>query len=170
MADTPLNFDPDSLGDFDAAPDPADGLAAFDAASGATCVPAGTYTATLEAGELVTTKAGKPAYRLRFHVVEPAAHAGFALWRYYVLTPMDQANKAKAALAPLRLRTSAELQKSPFPEAGRTITCKVLVGLQKDDPTRNDVLRFSVESDVTGAPTANPFAVPLDGTGEAATQ
>ncbi len=162
MPDVPLNFDPAALESFDAAANPADSLAAFDAATGATCIPAGKYLCRLEAGELVTTKSGKPAYRLRFVVVEPTAHAGFALWRYHLLHDKQSADRAKAALAPLGLRTSADLKRSPFPEAGRTIICGVLVAIQKSDSSRNDVERFEVVSDSTTTATPNPFGIDLD--------
>jgi len=165
MADERLNFDSDDLADFDSAGTPnADALAGFDAATGATFVPAGTYVCRLEAGALVTTKKGKPAYRLRFAVVEPAEHAGFAHWRYYVLDTPDAQNRGKVALAPLGLCQAADLRRSPFPEPGRVILCRVLVGLQQrpDGSTGNDVIRFTVERDDRAAP--NPFAVPLDGT------
>jgi hypothetical protein len=166
MADKPLNFNPDDLGAFDRAPDPADALAAFDSATGATFVPAGVYLCRLEAGELVTTKTGKPAYRLRFVVVEPTEHAGFTLWRYYTFADSASANRAKAAVAPLGLLTSADLRRTPFPEAGRVILCRVLVGVQKDDPTRNDVVRFTVERDernTSSTGTATRFALPENG-------
>jgi hypothetical protein len=161
MADEPLSFNPDDLGAFDRAPDPSDALAAFDNATGATFVPAGIYLCRLEAGELTTTRAGKQAYRLRFVVVEPTEHAGFPLWRYYTFADKASANRAKAALAPLRISTSADLQRIPFPEAGRVIICRVVVGIQKDDPTRNDVVRFTVVSDDRDDGTAaSRFALP----------
>jgi len=168
MADKPLNFNPDDLGAFDRAPDPSDDLAAFDAASGATCVPAGWYLCRLDAGELVVTKtSSKRAYRLKFIVVEPTVHAGFALWRYYVLEDAAAANRAKAALEPLKLRTSADLRIAPFPEAGRTILCNVLATIQKNDPTRNDVERFTVVSDARdGTGAAARFALPPDDGGK----
>jgi len=167
MADESLNFNPDDLGEFDRAPDPAEALAAFDKASGATFVPAGVYLGKLEAGELVTTRAGKPAYRLRFAVVEPAAHAGFTLWRFYTFADPGNANRAKAALAPLRLCTGADLRRCPFPDTGRLILCRVLVGIQKDDPTRNDVIRFTVERDEgDDSSAAARFSLPPDGSGE----
>lgn len=163
MADKPLNFNPDDLGAFDRAPDPADDLAAFDAASGATCVPAGWYLCRVEAGELVPTKTSKTAYRLRFVVVEPAAHVGFTLWRYFTFADPANANRAKAALAPLGLHSGADLKRAPFPEVGRTIFCKVLVGIQKDDPSRNDVMRFTVErDDRDDGSAAARFAIPPD--------
>lgn len=163
MADEPLNFNPDDLGAFDRAPDPADALAAFDAASGATCIPPGDYLCRLEAGELTTTKAGKRAYRIRFTVVEPVTHAGFALWRWFTFADAASANRAKAALAPLGITNSADLRRVPFPEAGRTILCRTLVGIQKDDPTRNDVIRFTVERDERGTGVSARFALPTDG-------
>lgn len=163
MSDRPLNFDPSSLGSFDAAHDPADALAGFDSADGVTTVPPGMYRCQLQSGELVTTKTGKSAYRLRFVVDEPEKHAGFQLLRYFVLNDPANANRAKAALAPLGLKSSADLKQFPFPQPGRTIICKLLVGVQKNDPTMNDVLRFSIESDTAGTAPTNPYAVPLDG-------
>jgi hypothetical protein len=147
MADAPLNFNPDDLGDdFDSAPDPSDALSAFDNAAGVTVLAPGWYECRLESGAYVTTKKGKPAYRIKFAAVAPAEVAGFVLWRYQLLDA-DNANQAKAALSPLGIRSGADIRRAPFPEAGRRITCRVLVGVQKDDPTRNDVLRFEVVSD-----------------------
>lgn len=167
MPEKPLDFNSEALGAFDNAPDPADALAAFDAATGATCIPAGEYLCRLDAGELLTTKTGKPAYRLRFSVVEPAAHAGFALWRYYVMHDKPSAERAKAALAPLGLCTGVDLRRTPFPEPGRTIICKVLVTIQKNDPTRNDAERFTVVSDERDETTAAArFALPPNSTPE----
>jgi hypothetical protein len=80
------NAGDDSLRAFDNAPGPDSfDLSGFDAATGATTVPPGKYVCRIEAGELTATKAGKTAYRLRFATVEPAALAGFTLWRYFVL-------------------------------------------------------------------------------------
>jgi hypothetical protein len=162
MADEKLNFDRDDLSGFDAAGTPGDALAGFDSASGATFVPAGNYLCQLESGALVMTKAGKTAYRLRFAVAEPAEYAGFALWRYFVMGDRANDNRAKAGLAPLGLRTAADLRRSPFPDPGRSILCRVLVAVQEkpDGTTGNDVVRFTVERDDRAAP--NPFAVPLD--------
>ena len=170
MTDKPLDFDPAALGAFDAANDPADALAAFDAATGVTAVPAGEYTAEIGSGELVTTRTGRTAYRLKFVLTAPDAYAGFTLWRYHVLDDKPNADRAKAALAPLGLRTGADLRK-PFP-AGRVVVCRLVVGLQKDDPSRNDVLRFTVVSDTPAATTstADRFALPTEGQGEGVKQ
>lgn len=160
-----LNFDNDDLRGFDAA-NSADGadLSGFDAATGATFVPAGTYLCRIDEGKLVVTRGGKNAYRLRFSVVEPTEHAGFTLWRYYTLHTREDFNRAKQALAPLALTTSADLRRWPFPETGRVLLCRVVVGVQTkpDGSTGNDVIRFNVERDDRAA--ANPFAVPLDPT------
>ena len=165
MAEEKLNFNPSDLGGYDAAGTTgADDLAGFDAATGATFVPAGLYLCKLEAGDLLRTKStGKQAYRLRFSIVGPAEHVGFALWRYYTLDDKAAMNRAKAALAPLGLQTGADLRKSPFPETGRSILCRVLVTVQQkpDGSTGNDVQRFTVEKDDRTPP--NPFAVPTDG-------
>src|SRR4051812_43511763 len=99
-----LNFgngDSDPLAGFDSAPDPSGfDLSGFDSATGATTVPPGTYLCKIERGELTTTKTGKIAYRVRFVVVEPATHAGFALWKWLTLADAAGFNRAKAALAP----------------------------------------------------------------------
>ncbi|MDY3555749.1 hypothetical protein R5W24_004895 [Gemmata sp. JC717] len=153
MADEKLNFNPGDLDQFDRAPDPDDALSAFDSAAGVSVIPPGWYVCKLEAGELVTTSTNKPAYRVRFSVLEPAEHAGFSLWRYFVLHDVANANRAKAALAPLGIRSSADLKRVPFPEADRLITCRVLVAVQKNDPTRNDVERFAVVRDERDAST-----------------
>jgi hypothetical protein len=159
MSDKPLNFNPDDLGAFDNAPEPNDDLSAFDNASGATVIPAGWYNCRLERGELAPTSTGKQAYRLRFAVAHPSEHAGFTLWKYYF--PVADPNRAKAALAPLGIRSGADLRRVPFPEAGRTILCRVLVTIQKNDPTRNDVEKFEVLSDERDDDgTANRFALP----------
>jgi hypothetical protein len=167
MADGKLTFNADDLSAFDRAPDPKDALAAFDAASGVTVLPPGWCVCRIECGELKTTLKGKQAYRLRFAVVEPAAHAGFLLWKYYLLTTTYEFNVAKTALAPLGIRTGPDLQRA-FPSPGRALTCRVLVGIQRDDPTRNDVLRFEVlsnEPDTTSA--GNRFLLdPNAATGE----
>ena len=55
-------------------------------------------------------------------------HRGFRLWRYYTLDNPAAANRAKLALAPLGLVTSADLRR-PFPGPGRMVTLKVLVGV-----------------------------------------
>jgi hypothetical protein len=161
MADKPLNFNPDDLGNFDNAPEPNDDLSAFDNASGVMVLPPGWYTCLLECGELWPTRTGKRAYRLRFRVTAPAEYAGFTLWRYYL--PATDPNRTKAALAPLGLRTVEDLRRCPFPEVGRRIVCKVFVTVQKNDPTRNDVERFTVESDERDdGSAAARFALPPD--------
>jgi len=167
MSDKPLNFNPDDLGAFDKASDPADELAAFDNATGTTHVPAGVYLCQLEAGELATTRTGKQGYRLRFVIVEPSEHAGFAPWRWYTFADAASANRAKAALAPLGISTSADLRRIPFPESGRTILCRVVVGVQQrpDGTPGNDVVRFSIERDErdgNSTSTAARFALPSE--------
>jgi|GEM_PF-3199091 len=168
MADGKLTFNAADLGAFDRAPDPTDALAAFDAASGVTVLPPGWYVCRLERGELVTTRKGKQAYRLRFAVQE-AAHAGFLLWKYYLLTTTNEFNIAKNALAPLGIRTGPDLQRA-YPPPGRAVTCRVLVSIQRDDPTRNDVERFEVLSDEPDTSSAaNRFLLdPSAATGEGA--
>jgi hypothetical protein len=165
MGDEKLNFNPDDLGGFDAAGSSGDDdLGGFDAAAGVTFVPGGWYLCKLEAGDLLRTKStGKRAYRLRFSVIEPAEHVGFALWRYYTLDTQAAQNQAKAALSPLGLTNQVKLRVKPFPEAGRSIICRVLVGVQQkpDGSTGNDVIRFTVERDDRTPP--NPFAVSPDG-------
>lgn len=166
MPDEQLNFNPDDLGGFDRARNPGDDdLSAFDAASGATFVPPGWYECRLEAGTLFTTSTGKPAYSLRFAVIEPAEHVPFLLWRNCLLDAAN-ANRSKAMLAPLGLRTGADL-KELFPKPGRTIRCRVLVTMQKNDRTRNDVQRFTVErDDRDDGHAAARFALPADASKE----
>lgn len=139
-------------------------LAGFDTADGTTTVPAGVYVCRIERGELTKTKAGKPAYRLCLKTVEPAAHAGFTLWRWFVLADTAGMNRAKNALAPLGFSNSADLRAS-YPPIGRDVYVKALVTL-KNDPQRgpsNDVERFEPYSSPVGNSTApSPFAVPLD--------
>ncbi len=171
----------DALGDSDNAPenpsrrcppvahDPygkpggADPLDAFDRADGTTHVPAGVYTARVVEGGLVTTKAGKAAYRLVLET-DAGPHAGHKLYRYYVLGDPDPskaaaaANRAKAALTPLGLSTAAALR-TPYPAPGREVTLRVWVGVQPrpDGTPSNDVVRFEVADDRAAPP--NPNAV-----------
>lgn len=168
MSDRPLNFNEDEFRAFDdAAPDPDDALAAFDSASGITCVPPGTYTGQITSGELVTTRKGKRAYKLTFAVTDPDKYAGFTISKWFTFNTKDAADFAKDALKPLELKTSADL-KSLFPN-GRVILCKLIVGLQRDDPSRNDLIRFSVISDTPASKPANPFSVD-EGTEEGASK
>jgi hypothetical protein len=155
-----LNGPNDDLNRFDSAG--SGDLSAFDEATGETVIPAGLYLCDVVRGELVTTKTtGKTAYRLSLDVSD-GPHRGFRLWRYYTFDTPSTANRAKFALAPLGLTTSAELRK-PFPGPGRTVKVRALVAVQvRPDGTRsNDVERFTVESDTTAMP--NPNAVNLDG-------
>jgi hypothetical protein len=78
---------------------------------------------------------------------------------------MAAANRAKAALAPLKLYTAADLR-TPIPAPGRVITCRVLVAIQTrpDGTLSNDVQRFEILKDETAPP--NPFAVDLDNSKE----
>ncbi|OWK35546.1 hypothetical protein [Fimbriiglobus ruber] len=166
---TPLNFgssgNPFDKPGFDNAPGP-DGfdLSGFDKADGTTTVPAGWYVCRIERGDLKWTKSKKPAYRLCFKTVEPAAHAGFTLWKWYVMADANGENQAKIALAPLGLTTAANLR-AVFPPTGRAVHVKALVTV-KADPQRgpsNDVERFELcppPADTVAAP--NPFSVPLD--------
>lgn len=167
----PLHFGSggDTFSAFDAAPEPAAfDLSAFDAASGTTTVPAGVYTLRIERGELTQTKAGKPAFRLCFKTVEPVEHAGFTLWRWFVLDDRAGFERAKKALAPLGLRTADDLRR-PFPPLGKDVFVKALVTL-KNDPQHgpsNDVQRFEPCDPPAGAVRPpNPFAVPLPTPGE----
>ena len=155
-----LNSPNDDLNNFDAAGG-GDDLAAFDAATGETHIPAGVYACTVARGEVTLTKQAKQAYRLALDVAD-GPHRGFRLWRYFTFNTPGAANYAKKMLAPLGLKTAADLRKKPFPEAGRVIAVSVLVTVREDPQfgTRNDVERFVVTDDRT-AP-ANPNAVDLD--------
>src|SRR5262249_19253455 len=125
-----LNDANDDLTKFDTAAG-GDDLAAFDAASGETHVPAGWYDCIIARGELTTTKAGKTAYRIAFDVRD-GQYEGFRLWRYFTFDSPAAANRAKLLLAPLGLKTSADLKK-PFPGPGRVVTVRVLAAM-RDDP------------------------------------
>ena len=150
-----------NFADFDAA-DPADDLAAFDAASTETAVPAGEYVCKVERGQLSRTRAGKSGYRLCFSVAE-GPHAGFTFWRWHMLEG-GSARYSKIALAPLKIATSDDLRRQPFPGSQRTIICKLIVSAKPrpDGTPGNDVERFTVVSDETPPPSR--FAVDLDGT------
>ncbi|QEL19132.1 hypothetical protein [Limnoglobus roseus] len=150
---TDFNFSSGDLSDFDSAPGDFD-LSAFDAADGNTFIPPGSYVARVERGELLTTKSGKPAYRIRFSVID-GPNAAFILWRYFVLDAAN-AGRSKQSLKPLGLSTSVDL-KAPFPPAGRLVKVKLLVTLQKEDPTRNDVERVEFLSNEPSADGVNPF-------------
>jgi len=162
----PFGSSSQNLDGFDAAPS-LDGvdLSGFDNADGKLTVPAGVYLCRIERGELIVTRAGKPAYRLRFATVEPAEHAGFTLWRYFVLADAAGFNRAKIALAPLGIRCADDLRKA-YPPIGTTLYVRALVTIRpaKDGyPESNDVERFELCDPPAGtvAP-PNPFAVPLN--------
>ena len=163
----PLNFgcNGNPFGGYDNATGP-DGfdLDGFDTADGTTMVPTGVYVCKIERGELTQTKAGKTAYRLLFKIAEPAEHGGFVLWRWYVLADAAGFNRAKNALAPLGLTTSAALR-AVYPPIGKDVYVKALVTL-KNDPQRgpsNDCERFEPCDPPASALTGpNPFAVPLN--------
>lgn len=167
---SPLNFgssgnpfDDTKLSGYDA-PGPAGfDLDGFDKADGTTTVPAGVYVCKIERGELTATKAGKTAYRLCFKTVEPSQHAGFTLWRWYVLADAAGMNRAKAALAPLGLTTAADLR-AAYPPIGKDVYVKALVTLKHDAQrgASNDVERFEPCDPLASAVAPpNPFAVPL---------
>lgn len=162
-----LNFGNDDLAGFDATPVPQEAdLAGFDSATGTLTVPAGPYLCRIDRGELTTTKAGKNAYRLKFVIVEPTEHAEFVLWRWFVLSDPASLNRAKAALAPLGIVTSAHLR-GVYPPIGCDVFVNALVTVRpaKDGyPESNDVERFApCEAPASyTSPPANPFAVPLD--------
>lgn len=132
-----------------------DPFAAFDAATGTTHLPAAWYHALVDRGEMVQTKAGKPAYRLMLSVVDPP-HAGFVLWRYATMDSPAAVNRAKALLAPLGLTSSAALREQ-FPAPGQVIRVRVLVGIQEraDGSIGNDVLRLELVATETPAPNPN---------------
>ena len=163
----PLNFggNGNPFDGFDDAPGP-DGfdLSGFDTADGTTTVPAGVYVLRVERGELTRTKAGKMAYRLCFKTVEPAAHAGFTLWRWYVLADKAGWNRLVNAIQPLGFSHKDQLRAS-YPHIGKDVYVRALVTL-KNDPERgssNDVQRFEPCDPPAGAVAPpNPFALPPD--------
>jgi hypothetical protein len=155
-----LNSQNDDLNKFDTATTGDADLAAFDEATGATHIPAGWYDCTLVCGERHMTKKGKSAYRLILDVAD-GSHRGHRLWRYFTFDTPANANRAKAALAPFGLKTSADLKK-PFPGPGRSITLRALVtALDRPDGLKgNNIERFEVTEDKTI--TMNPNAVNPD--------
>jgi len=177
----PLNFD--SFPNFDDAPGQGDGdISGFDSASGQTHVPAGTYLSKIECGELTTTGSGKNAYRLRFSVVTPTQHAGHTLWRWFVLDTAAGMNRAKTALAPLGLTSSAKLREE-YPPFGEDTFCLCLVTVKITPQfgTTNDVQRFKpcpvpdapasgIAPPATAPVPANPFALPLEDKKEGGTE
>ena len=169
-------FDDTRVGGYDSAPGPGGfNLSGFDTADGTTTVPAGVYLCKIERGELTHTKAGKTAYRLLFKTVEPSQHAGFTLWRWLLVGNGDAAadNRAKAALAPLGLLTSAHLR-SPYPPLGTDVYVKTMATMRNDlqHGATNDIERFEPCDPPAGAVAPpNPFAVlPPDDTKEGGKQ
>jgi len=175
---SPLNFgnagnpfdDDDRLTPFDA-----DGfdLSGFDTADGTTTVPAGVYLCKIERGELTKTKAGKLAYRLCLRTTEPAEHAGFTLWRWYVLADAAGWNRLVNAIQPLGFTQKDQLR-AVYPPIGKDVYVKALVSL-KNDPQygpSNDVERFEpCDPPAAAVAPPNPFAVlPSDATKEGGTQ
>ncbi len=120
-------------------------------------LPPGWYVCRVESGELDTSRAGTPGYKLTFSVLEGPdpenSHAGRKLWHDLWLTtpamPM-----AKRDLAKLGIDELQQLEK-PLP-AG--IRCKVQVALRKGDDgvEHNRVKRFDVVDIDT--PDADPDA------------
>lgn len=152
----------DPLAAFDAAT-AGDDLAAFDAATGQTHVPAGWYTATVASGELGHTRSdGRQCYRLALDLAD-GPQPGFRVWRTFTFDTPVNANRTKNMLAPLGLRTSADLR-TPYPGPGRAVTVRVLLGVNTwQGQTTNTVERLEVVDDRT-AP-ANPNAVDLGAAG-----
>jgi hypothetical protein len=144
----------------------------FDRATGVTHVPPGWYECVVIRGEMVKTKKGKDAYRLWMEVAA-GPHCKHPLWRYYTLDTLPAANQAKAALAPLGLRTGADLSR-PYPAQGQVVKVRVLVAVQtrEDGSTGDDVQRFELISDTPAQANPNavdPVAVAADGTGDSPT-
>jgi hypothetical protein len=152
----------DPLAAFDAAP-AGDDLAAFDAATGQTHVPAGWYAAAVAKGQLGTTRSdGRPCYRLALDLAD-GPQPGLRVWRTFTFDTPANANRTKGTLAPLGLRTSADLRQ-PYPGPGRAVTVRVLLGVNTwQGQTTNTVERLELVDDHT-AP-ANPNAVDLDAAG-----
>jgi hypothetical protein len=166
-----LNGPNDDLRQFDAATSREADLAAFDEATGATHIPDGWYDGKLVCGEVVTTKTNKTAYRLTIEVSD-GPHRGYRLWRYFIFDTPANVNRAKAALAPLGLKTSADLRK-PFPDPDRSIAMRLLVKLRerRDGSQGSNVERFEVVEDrttMTSPSVENPvhFAGAVDETTE----
>ena len=149
----------DARGGYDAAPNPQDAdLSGFDSATGITVIPPGKYPCTVVRGELTSTKTGKLAYVLTIDVSD-GPHTGHRLWRYCLLDNPAAINRSKAILAGLGLKSSADL-KAPFPPFGAVVRVAAIVGLQRNDPTRNEVERIELIA-IEKAP-SSPFAVDLN--------
>lgn len=136
---------PDPFAGFDAAPGPDSfDLTGFDAATGRTTVPQSVYVCRIERGEVVKTKAGKPAYRLCFKIVAPTEHAGFTVWKWLVMGDKAGFERARKFLDPLGFKSADDLRR-PFPPIGRDVFVKALVTLKAATdqyPESNDVQRF----------------------------
>ena len=151
--------DDDQLNGFDSAPDTSEfDLGGFDHATGETTVPAGNYLCEIERGELIKTKTGKSAYRLRFKIVAPEKYAGFKLWRWFTLEDQPAMERAKAALAPFDFKTAAHLR-AEYPPLGETVYSRCLISLKNDRTygPSNDVQRFVPDE----GPGDSDAAVPL---------
>lgn len=150
----------DDLNKFDTAGGDGE-LAAFDSATGETCVPAGWYVCTVVRGELKPTKkTGKLGYRLLVEITADGPHKGFRVGRTFTFDSAYAANLAKNALAPLGLRTGADLR-TLFPAPGRVITVRAFLSVGEwEGRPKNDLERLEVIEDRQTA--ANPNAVDLD--------
>ena len=138
----------------------ADAWDSTNAAEDFTPLPRGDYVATIEAGELFTSKTkGTGGYKLAFRVVE-GEHVGRRFWHDVWLTEAAVA-MAKRDLGKIGVQSLDQLER-PLPQG---IVCAVKLVLRKDDDgtefnrvKRFDLLRIDV-------PQPDPFA-PTNGNGE----
>lgn len=116
-------------------------------------LPAGDYVATIEAGELFTSKTkGTGGYKLAFRVVE-GEHTGRRFWHDVWLTEAA-VSLAKRDLAKIGVTSLDQLER-PLPQG---IVCAVKLVLRQDDDGSdyNRVKRFDVLR--IEPPTPDPFA------------
>jgi len=141
---------------------PSGGIDAFDATEAApdfAPVPAGTYTANVQRGEVCQTKTGVDAYRIRFRIVE-GPYAGRTVIRTWTFSERALPY-TKRDLAAFGLTTSAALL-AQFPPASREYRVRLVVALQRGDDgvDRNDIKRIDVIG-VTDSPIAD-FVLPSE--------
>lgn len=116
-------------------------------------MPAGDYVATVESGELFTSKTkGTAGYKLSFRVVE-GEHAGRRFWHDVWLTEAALA-MAKRDLSKIGVTSLDQLER-PLPQG---IVCAIKLVLHRDDDGAefNRVKRFEVLRVETPKP--DPFA------------
>ncbi len=124
-------------------------------------LPAGSYACRLEAAELAQSRSGKPAYMIRFNVLEgpgdETQFRGRKLWHDLYLTP-SAAKFSKPELRKLGIQTLADIEK---PMSG-DLFFEVNVLLREGDDGRqfNRVIGFErIEPLESGADPYSPEAI-----------